>query len=116
MDRQISLLYRISKILYPVIDATPLLSAGLTPFAAIKKYKAKSDTNVGVIGIGSLGQFAIQFLNKMGRIVTSFSHALDKSEILKNLGASYSILSADEQSLQKLERKYDFIISTSSGI
>lgn len=96
-------------------DATPLLCAGLTPYAAIKKCEVQSGMNVGVIGIGSLGHFAIQFLNKMGCSVTAFSHTLDKSETLKNLGASNSILSTDDNHLQKLGRQYDFIISTSSG-
>ena len=96
-------------------DATPLLCSGLTPFAAIKKCKVQKDMNVGVVGVGSLGHLAIQFLSKMGCNVTAFSHALDKSETLKNLGASSIILSTDEQSLQKLERQFDFIISTSAG-
>jgi len=95
-------------------SSTPLLCAGLTTFTAIKKAKVKKGMTVGVIGIGSLGHLALQFLNKMGCHVTAFSHSITKLKTLKELGAENIILSNNEKGLAQLERRYDFIISCSS--
>jgi uncharacterized zinc-type alcohol dehydrogenase-like protein len=95
-------------------SSTPLLCAGLTPFAAIKKAEVKKGMNVGVVGIGSLGHLAVQFLAKMGCHVTAFTHSKQKENILKKLGAEKVINSTDENELKTIGRKYDFILSTSA--
>jgi len=95
--------------------STPLLCAGLTPFAAIKKAEVKKGMNVAVIGIGSLGHLALQFLNKMDCKVTVFSHSKSKNNLLKKLGANTIISSKNDDDIKKFERKFDFIISTSSA-
>ncbi|KKQ92240.1 MAG: Alcohol dehydrogenase zinc-binding domain protein [Candidatus Woesebacteria bacterium GW2011_GWB1_39_10] len=95
--------------------STPLMCSGLTPYAGIKKAGVKSGMKVGVIGIGGLGHLAIQFLNKIGCDVTAFSHTKSKEELLKKLGANNVVDSTNEIELQKLERWYDFLISTSSA-
>lgn len=100
-----------------LLDAfsAPLMCSGLTPFVGIKKAGVKEGMKVGVIGVGGLGHLAIQFLNKMGCIVTAFSHTTSKTHLLKELGASDVVDSTNEEELLKLERQYDFLISTSSA-
>jgi uncharacterized zinc-type alcohol dehydrogenase-like protein len=95
--------------------AAPLLCSGLTTYTAITKNGVKKGMNVGVIGIGSLGHLALQFLDKLECNVTAFSHTKDKQNILKKLGAKQVIISDDEKALQNCERTYDFILSTSSA-
>ena len=97
-------------------ESTPLLCSGLTVYTAIVKYISdNSAMKVGVVGIGSLGHLAIQFLNKMGNHVTAFSHTETKKNIIENLGAEDVIISNDLKTIKKLERTYDFILSTSAG-
>lgn len=95
--------------------STPLLSSGLTTFTGIYKGGVKEGMKVGVIGIGNLGHLALQFLNKMNCEVTAFSHSGNKSDLIKQLGARDIVDSTSESELEKLERQYDFLISTSSA-
>ena len=96
-------------------SSVPLLCAGLTCYSAIKKAGVRQKMNVGVVGIGNLGHLAVQFLNKMECSVTAFSHSKQKEKPLKMLGAEKFVQTDDEAELVRLERKYDFIISTSSA-
>jgi D-arabinose 1-dehydrogenase-like Zn-dependent alcohol dehydrogenase len=91
--------------------SVPLLSSGLTVYAGITRAKLRDVSNVAVLGVGGLGQLAIQFLGKMGHQVSAFSHSPDKMEMIRNLGAEY-INSSNQSGLAKLDRQFDFIFST----
>jgi uncharacterized zinc-type alcohol dehydrogenase-like protein len=67
--------------------AAPLLCAGATVYAALKKQTRKGDT--GIIGIGGLGHLAIQFAKAMGSNVSAISSSPSKEEDAKQLGASH---------------------------
>jgi D-arabinose 1-dehydrogenase-like Zn-dependent alcohol dehydrogenase len=91
--------------------SVPLLSSGLTIYAAIVRAKLRKNAVVAVAGIGGLGQLAIQFLKKMGHIVSAFSHSPKKKDMIAQLGAAY-IDSSKLNSLSSYDRKLDFIFST----
>ncbi len=67
----------------------PLMSAGLTVYSGIIGAMLSKNSVVAVLGVGGLGQLAIQFLRKMGHQVSAFSHSPQKREIIHRLGAEY---------------------------
>ncbi|KAJ7881402.1 NADP-dependent alcohol dehydrogenase-like protein [Mycena leptocephala] len=69
-------------------DATPLMCRGATVFNVIESFNIRPTDRVGVVGIGGLGHFAIQFLAKMGASVVVFSGTGSKHEEAMRLGAT----------------------------
>ena len=102
--------FKLPPALHPV-NSVPLLSSGLTVYSGIVNAQLSANSVVGVLGAGGLGQLAIQFLNKMGHEVYSFSHSPGKKEMINELGAEF-ILSSSPDSLSTLNKQFDFIIST----
>src|SRR5262245_50034055 len=106
--------YRFAFKLSPKLDSAksiPLLSAGLTVYSAIIGAMLGKNSVVAVLGVGRLGQLAIQFLCKMGHKVSAFSHSPQKKEIIDRLGAEY-IDSSSLSNLKRRNREFDFILST----
>ncbi len=91
--------------------ATPLLSSGVTVYAAIVRAELPDCSEVAVLGIGGLGHLAIQFLRKLGHRVSAFSHSPEKKATIEALGADY-IDSMSLDGSNALSRKFDFILST----
>jgi len=96
-------------------NAGPLLCGGITVYSPFKLYNVKPNHKVGIIGIGGLGHFAVQFAASMGCEVTAFSTSPDKEEEAHNLGADKFVNSKDAAQMQKTAGKFDYIISTVSG-
>jgi D-arabinose 1-dehydrogenase-like Zn-dependent alcohol dehydrogenase len=97
----------------PKLDAaksTPLMSSGLTVYSAIIKAQLRTNSTVGVLGVGGLGYLAIQFLCKMGHHVSAFSHSVEKKKIIEQLGAEY--LDSSNINQTNHNKKFDFILST----
>lgn len=91
--------------------AVSLMSSGLTVYSAIVRADLPKNSTAAVLGIGGLGQLAIQFLHKMGHKVVAFSHSPGKRETIEHLGGEY----ADSSNLRGSAvhyRKLDFILST----
>lgn len=91
--------------------AVSLMSSGLTVYSAIVRADLPKNSTAAVLGIGGLGQLAIQFLHKMGHKVVAFSHSPGKRETIEHLGGEY----ADSSNLGGSAvhyRKLDFILST----
>ncbi len=100
--------------LSPKLDSAksiPLLSSGLTVYSAIISARLQNNSIVAVLGVGGLGQLAIQFLHKMGHAVFAFSRSPEKKEMIDQAGAEY-VDSSDITSLARHNRNYDFILST----
>ena len=92
-------------------QSVPLLSSGLTVYSAIARGKLQDHSKTAVLGVGGLGQLAIQFMNKMGHEVFAFSHSPQKKIMINKLGAEY-IDSSKTNNLKIHNRKFDFILST----
>ncbi|KAJ7881408.1 putative NADP-dependent alcohol dehydrogenase C 2 [Mycena leptocephala] len=69
-------------------DAAPLMCGGATVFNVIESFNIRPTDRVGVVGIGSLGQLAIQFLAKIGASVVVFSGTDSKRAEAMRLGAT----------------------------
>lgn len=92
--------------------AAPLLCGGITVYSPMRIYNIKPHHKVGVIGIGGLGHFAVQFASAYGCEVTAFSTSPDKEEDIYNLGAQNFVNSKDANQMKKISGKFDYIIST----
>ena len=92
--------------------AGPLFCGGLTVFNPIVEFDVKPTDRVGVIGIGGLGHFALQFLNKWGCEVTAFTSTAAKADEAKRMGAHHVVNSRDAAELEKVAGRYDFVLST----
>lgn len=96
-------------------DAGPLLCGGITVFNPIVQFDIRPTHRVAVIGIGGLGHMALQFLNKWGCEVTAFSSTAAKEAEAKRMGAHYVVNSSDNRALQKLTKRFDFILNTANA-
>ncbi|KAJ3282990.1 hypothetical protein HK104_010612 [Borealophlyctis nickersoniae] len=73
-------------------EAAPLLCAGVTTYAPLKRYGAGPGKTVGVIGIGGLG---LQFGRALGAKVVAISHSPSKKQEALRLGADTFITHDD---------------------
>ena len=91
--------------------AGPLLCAGITVFAPIKRWIKPGD-KCAVLGIGGLGHMAVQYLAKMGHHVTAFNNHLDYADLMHKLGAKECVNTTDDVEYAKHHNQYDFILNT----
>jgi alcohol dehydrogenase (NADP+) len=84
-----------SRVAIPILEgldpplAAPMLCGGVTVFTPLKRYGAGTRAkNVGVMGVGGLGHFAILFAKAMGAEVTAISRSNAKKDDATKLGAS----------------------------
>lgn len=89
--------------------SAPLLSSGLTVFAAIQRAGVAERSRVAVLGAGGLGHLAIQFLHELGHNVSVVSHSPAKRELVERWGGTY-VDSADAES--RCRGTFAFILST----
>jgi D-arabinose 1-dehydrogenase-like Zn-dependent alcohol dehydrogenase len=89
----------------------PLMSSGLTVFAAIAHARLPANARVAVAGIGGLGLLALQFLRAMGHRASAFSHSPAKRDTIERLGVEY-VDGADAAALAAHRATFDFILST----
>jgi len=91
--------------------AAPLLCAGITVYAPIKKY-CKPGSKVGLIGFGGLGHLFVQFASKLGCEVYVFSKHEEKHSDALKLGGDHFIVYKNTDQLQDLTETLDFLIDT----
>jgi len=97
-----------------VKKAGPLFCGGITVFNPIVQFGVKPTDRVGVLGIGGLGHFALQFLNKWGCEVFAFTSNRAKRDEAFEMGAHHVVDSHDAAALEKLAGALDFILSTTN--
>ncbi|KAF9964620.1 hypothetical protein BGZ70_006194 [Mortierella alpina] len=95
-------------------EAAPLLCAGVTTYAPLKRFGAGPGKTVGVIGIGGLGHLGIQWARAMNcDEVVAISTSDSKREESKKLGASKFINVKNEEELQSITHSLDIVLCTS---
>jgi uncharacterized zinc-type alcohol dehydrogenase-like protein len=92
--------------------AAPLLCAGITVFAPLKRQMLKPTSRVGVIGLGGLGHFAAQFAKAMGFAVTVFSTSAQKQDEAYGFGADRFVDSSARGALSDAAGSCDMILTT----
>ena len=92
--------------------AAPLLCGGITVFSPLRRLGGAAPKRVGVVGIGGLGHFALQFGRAMGHEVTAFSTSPAKEAEAKRLGAHRFVLTGDKKAMTAAKGSLDLIVST----
>ncbi len=93
----------------------PLLCAGITTYAPLKRYGVKKGQTVGIVGLGGLGHIGVKLAKSMGAEVTVFSTSPKKEADAKKLGAKHFVVTRDRANFAALAGKFDFILNTVSA-
>ncbi|KAF2104195.1 zinc-binding alcohol dehydrogenase [Rhizodiscina lignyota] len=104
----------------PSHEVGPMLCAGITVYAPLKREGCGPGKKVGIIGLGGLGHFGVLFAKALGAdkvVVISRSNA--KKEDAKKLGADDFLATSEEKGwdsgASRLSNSLDLIISTTSS-
>ncbi|GLC56008.1 hypothetical protein PLESTB_001054500 [Pleodorina starrii] len=97
-------------------SAAPLLCAGVTVYAPLRRHLTRPGARVGVLGVGGLGHLALQFANKMGGDVTALDISPDKEEESRQLGAhSFRTWGSATGAEEGLQGHFDVILNCASA-
>ncbi|MBW0595062.1 alcohol dehydrogenase [Mycoplasma anatis] len=80
-----------------LITGAPIVCAGVTTYKAIKRAKARPGYWMAVIGVGGLGQLAIQYAKAMGYRPIGIDLSDEKCELALKSGAEYAFNSRKDQ-------------------
>ena len=92
--------------------AAPLLCAGVTVFAPLRRWGVAAGAQVGVIGIGGLGHLALRFLRAIGCETTAFSSSPDKRDAAERAGAQHVVSSTSAREILANASRFDFLLCT----
>ncbi|KAI9025863.1 chaperonin 10-like protein [Phycomyces nitens] len=95
--------------------AATFFCAGVTTYSPLKRFGVKPGDKVGVIGIGGLGHFGVQWAKAMGAKVVALSHSDRKRADAKELGCDDYIVTSDKEAMLAEEGTFTHILSTSFG-
>ncbi|MFE7224163.1 NAD(P)-dependent alcohol dehydrogenase [Nocardioides sp. NPDC057577] len=95
--------------------ATPLLCAGITTYAPLKKWGAGPGKRVAIVGLGGLGHMGVKLAHAMGAEVTVLSQSLKKQEDGLRLGADHYYATSDPATFETLKNSFDLIVNTVSA-
>jgi uncharacterized zinc-type alcohol dehydrogenase-like protein len=99
----------------PLPNVAPLLCAGITTYAPLRRFKVGPGQRVGVVGLGGLGHMGVKLAASMGAEVTVFSTSPEKELDARGLGAHRFVVTRDPQQLEPLAGKFDFILDSVSA-
>src|SRR4051794_21113062 len=95
--------------------AAPLLCAGITTYAPLRKWGAGPGKKVAVVGLGGLGHMAVKIAHALGAEVTVLSQSLKKQEDGLRLGADDYYATSDPDTFEQLAGRFDLIVNTVSA-
>lgn len=90
----------------------PLLCAGITMYSPLKKWKVKKGMNVGIVGLGGLGQMGVKIAKALGAKVILFTTSENKMKDGLKFGATDVCLSNKEEQMAKYMGQLDLIVNT----
>jgi uncharacterized zinc-type alcohol dehydrogenase-like protein len=96
-------------------SAAPLLCAGITTYAPLRRWGAGPGRKVAVVGLGGLGHMAVKIASAMGAEVTVLSQSLKKQEDGLRLGAEHYFATSDPDTFSQLAGRFDLIVNTVSA-
>ena len=95
--------------------AAPLLCAGITTYAPLRRWGAGPGKKVAVVGLGGLGHMAVKIAHALGAEVTVLSQSLKKQEDGLRLGADAYYATSDPETFEQLAGRFDLIVNTVSA-
>ncbi|SFS64931.1 alcohol dehydrogenase [Marininema halotolerans] len=87
-----------------LVEAAPLLCAGVTTFTAIRNTRARAGDLVAIQGVGGLGHLAIQYASRMGMRTVAVSRGQEKKELAQKLGAHHYIDTKENNGAEELQK------------
>ncbi|RUO96248.1 hypothetical protein BC936DRAFT_142353 [Jimgerdemannia flammicorona] len=97
-------------------DAATFFCAGVTTYNPLKTHNVGPGSKVGIVGIGGLGHFGIQFAKvALGAEVYAISSSDRKKEDAKALGAHHYLVSSGTADMKKHTKTLTHILCTSFG-
>ena len=106
--------YRLPADLDPA-GVAPLMCAGVTTWAPIRRAGVGPGRSVGVVGLGGLGHLAVKFAVALGARVTVFTTSAAKAGAARALGASDVVVSTDVEVMAALGGRLDVVVDTASA-
>uniref|UniRef100_A0A8H7XQM4 Enoyl reductase (ER) domain-containing protein n=1 Tax=Psilocybe cubensis TaxID=181762 RepID=A0A8H7XQM4_PSICU len=98
-------------------EAAPMFCGGLTVYSPLVRNGAGPGKKVGVVGIGGLGHFALQFAKALEcDEVIAFSHSRRKEDDAKKLGATKFVATGETGFEIPYKRTLDIIIVTTDVV
>jgi uncharacterized zinc-type alcohol dehydrogenase-like protein len=95
--------------------AAPLLCAGITTYAPLKRWGAGPGTQVAVVGLGGLGHLGVKIAKAMGAEVTVLSRSEAKHEAATALGADHYHVTRDPEIFKTMANTFDIVLNTVSA-
>jgi len=105
---------RVPEALDPA-KAAPLLCAGITTYAPLKRWGAGPGRKVAVLGMGGLGHVAVKLAAALGAEVTVLSQSLSKQEDGLAFGAADYFATKDPETFERNRGRFDLILNTVSA-
>jgi D-arabinose 1-dehydrogenase-like Zn-dependent alcohol dehydrogenase len=99
----------------PSSTCAPLMCAGATVFSPLKRY-CKPTHSIGVVGIGGLGHFALQFARALQiKEIVALTGSADKGPAARSFGATDVLVTSDKAAMKKRAGTLDFMLVTVSA-
>ena len=89
----------------PLEAAGPLMCAGTTAYAPLKRYGAGEGTRVGVVGLGGVGAMAVKLAKALGCEVTAISRSKKKAAAYEKAEAAKRAKDGPEGTVVKAPRR-----------
>ncbi|MBK1835449.1 NAD(P)-dependent alcohol dehydrogenase [Roseibacillus ishigakijimensis] len=90
----------------------PILCAGITVYAPMKKLGLKVGQTLGVAGIGGLGHMAVKLGKALGAKVVAFTRNEEKKDEILAMGADEVVISKNEKEMEAAAMSLDMLIDT----
>ncbi len=98
-------------------STAPLLCAGITTYAPLRRWGAGPGRKVAVVALGGLGHMGVKIAHAFGAEVTVLSQSLKKQEDGLRLGADDYFATSDPETFAQLAGRFDLVLNTvSAGI
>ena len=97
---------------YELKYAGPVMCAGITMYDPLKIHGVTKGTNVGIVGLGGLGEMGLKLANVMGANVYAISRSPGKKDYAIKCGADQFIVSTNSEDIKKHKGTLDLILNT----
>jgi uncharacterized zinc-type alcohol dehydrogenase-like protein len=105
---------RVPSKLDPAATA-PLLCAGITTWAPLRRAGVTKGKKVGIVGLGGLGHMGVKFARALGAHTVVFTTSPGKKDDAVRLGAHEVVVSRNADEMQKHAGSFDFILDAVSA-
>jgi uncharacterized zinc-type alcohol dehydrogenase-like protein len=90
----------------------PLLCAGITTYAPLRRAKIQAGQKIGIVGLGGLGHMGVKLAAAFGANVVVFTTSPNKTADAIRLGAQEVVNSKNDAEMQKHAGTFHFILDT----